>query len=264
MGEFCMSTISDNTARNLRQFNLVMGIIHLIQGVVMLAISDLDFKLPVTTAFLEYNEASDQLVSKLETAFKLPLAPMVVAFLFLSSFAHFSIVSPGIFSRYIRNLQKGTNYARWVEYAFSSSIMIVAIAMLFGMYDMATLLLIFALNAMMILFGWMMELHNQTTEKTDWTAFIFGSIAGIVPWIAIGIYFVGSVTSGEQVPAFVYAIYVSLFVFFNIFAVNMVLQYKKVGPWQNYIFGEKMYIVLSLVAKSLLAWQVFFGTLQPN
>jgi hypothetical protein len=164
----------------------------------------------------------------------------------------------------LRNLKKGVNYARWIEYAFSSSLMIVAIAMLFGLYDMAALLLIFALNAMMILFGWMMELHNQTTEKTDWTAFIFGSIAGIVPWIAIGIYLVGSVTSGEQVPTFVYAIYVSLFLFFNVFAVNMVLQYKKIGRWQDYVYGEKVYIVLSLVAKSLLAWQVFFGTLQPN
>lgn len=43
----------------------------------------------------------------------------------------------------------------------------------------------------------------------------------------------------------------------------MVLQYKKVGPWKNYIYGELVYITLSLVAKSLLAWQVFAGTLRP-
>jgi len=66
------------------------------------------------------------------------------------------------------------------------------------------------------------------------------------------------------VPGFVYAIYVSLFVFFNIFALNQFLQYKQVGRWKDYLFGERMYIVLSLVAKSLLAWQVFFGTLQPS
>jgi hypothetical protein len=40
------------------------------------------------------------------------------------------------------------------------------------------------------------------------------------------------------------------------------LQYKKIGRWQDYVYSEKVYIVLSLVAKSLLAWQVFFGTLQ--
>lgn len=60
-----------------------------------------------------------------------------------------------------------------------------------------------------------------------------------------------------------YAIVPTIFVFFNIFAVNMVLQYKKVGPWKNYLFGERMYIVLSLLAKTALAWQIFMGTLRP-
>lgn len=259
-----MATNDAQQLQNLRRFNLFMGLFHLIQGLLMLVFSNLDFKLPVTTAFLEYNTATDKLVPNLETVSNIPLAPFIVMFLFMSAFAHFVVSAPGVHGWYTYNLKKGVNYARWVEYAFSSSLMIVVIAMLFGMYDAATLLLIFSLNAMMILFGWMMELHNQTTEKIDWTAFIFGSIAGIVPWIAIGIYFLGSVTSGEQVPTFVYAIYVSLFVFFNVFAVNMILQYKKVGRWQNYLYGEKAYIVLSLVAKSLLAWQVYFGTLQPN
>ena len=48
---------------------------------------------------------------------------------------------------------------------------------------------------------------------------------------------------------------------FNCFAVNQVLQYRKVGPWRNYHFGEGAYIVLSLVAKSALAWQVFANVL---
>jgi hypothetical protein len=92
------------------------------------------------------------------------------------------------------------------------------------------LILIFTLNATMNLFGIMMELHNQHTEKTNWTAFIYGCIAGIVPWIVIMLYFVGAVNSGDaKPPPFVYAIVPTLFVFFNIFAINMVLQYKKVA-----------------------------------
>ena len=255
---------NDSQFRNLRIFNAVMGVVHLIQGIVMLAISS-DFTLPVTTSFLAGvgEEDSVQLVSQTETLLDLRIAPVIAAFLFMSALAHSLVASPPIFPWYKRNLQKGANYARWIEYAFSSSVMIVVIAMLFGMYDVASLLLIFTLNATMILFGWMMELHNQSTEKTDWTSFIFGSIAGIVPWIAIGIYLVGSGLQNGNVPNFVYAIYASLFVSFNIFAINMVLQYKKIGPWQDYLFGERAYIVLSLFAKSILAWQVYAGTLQP-
>ena len=56
--------------------------------------------------------------------------------------------------------------------------MIVLIGMLVGIYDLGAIILIFGINAMMNLFGLLMELHNQTTQKTDWTSFIFGSIAG--------------------------------------------------------------------------------------
>jgi|GEM_PF-2849309 len=47
------------------------------------------------------------------------------------------------------------------------------------------------------------------------------------------------------------------------FAINMVLQYKKVGPWRDYLVGERVYIILSLVAKTVLAWLIWFGTLAP-
>jgi len=59
------------------------------------------------------------------------------------------------------------------------------------------------------------------------------------------------------------AIYASIFAFFNVFAVNMVLQYRRAGRWRDYLYGEHVYMLLSLFAKSALAWQVFAGTLQP-
>lgn len=116
----------------------------------------------------------------------------------------------------------------------------------------------FALNAAMILFGWVMEVHNQTTARTNWIAYWFGCFAGIVPWIAVAIYLVA-----QDPPAFVYAVYASIFAFFNIFAVNMALHYRRAGRWRDYLYGERVYMLLSLFAKSALAWRVFAGTLQP-
>lgn len=232
------------------------------QGVLMLLLSN-DFSLPVSASFLKFDTAVSKIVPAPETLFNLRIGPMVAAFLFISAIAHFLVASPGIFDWYARNLRKGINYARWIEYSFSASVMIVVIAMLVGVYDIASLILIFALNAMMILFGLMMELHNQTTQKTNWTSFWFGSIACVVPWVAIAIYLIGAGNGNGGVPSFVYWIYVSIFLFFNVFAINMVLQYKKIGPWSDYLHGERVYIILSLVAKSALAWQVFAGTLRP-
>ena len=248
--------------RRLRPFNIIAGLFHTIQGFIMLAVSS-DFTLPVTTSFTEFNPANQKLEPIREVLIDLQIGPLVAAFLFMSAIAHFAVSLPGIYEWYIKNLQKGANFARWIEYSFSSSLMIVIISMLVGIFDVASLILIFSINACMILFGWMMELHNQCTQKTNWTSFIFGCFAGLIPWVCIAIYLFGAGEGENKAPDFVYYIFLTIFIFFNIFAINMILQYKKIGPWKDYVFGEKVYITLSLVAKSLLAWQVWAGTLRP-
>jgi hypothetical protein len=251
---------ADRRFRRLRVLNSVTGAVLLVQGVLMVTLSS-NFSLPVTTNYLHFSNFLQRSVPLQREVARLKLGPLAALFLFLSGAALLLIAGPG-FEWYRRNLEKHINYARWIEYAITASLMIVIIAMLSGIYDMSTLILIFTLNAMMILFGWMMELHNRTAEKTNWTAFAFGCIAGIVPWVVIGLYFISAAADpSNKVPAFVYGIMVSIFVFFNVFAVNMVLQYKRVGPWKDYLFGEKVYVLLSLTAKSALAWQVFAGTL---
>lgn len=249
--------------KKLRLYNFIMGCLHFLQAVIILAMST-DFKLPVTTSFLNFDEVTGKLQPITENLFKLQLGPVIALFLLLSAIAHFTLTLPNVFPWYTRNLKKGINYARWYEYALSASVMIIIIAMLSGVYDLASLILVFSLTAVMNLCGLIMEVHNQNTEKTSWLSFNIGSFAGIMPWIAIAIYFFGSTSTAEgSVPTFVYFILPTLFVFFFTFALNMVLQYKKIGPWRDYLYGEKAYVLLSLVAKSALAWQVFFGTLRP-
>ena len=247
----------------LRIYNVFMGLLHLAQAIFIIVLSN-DFTLPVTTSFLAFNETLGKLWPVTETLVNLPLGIMVAIFLLLSALAHFTVASPGVFGWYTGNLKKGINYARWYEYAFSASLMIVLIGMLCGVYDLGALIMAFVLTGVMNLCGLLMEVHNQDTIRTNWTSYVVGSIAGIAPWIAIAIYFFGSLAQAEGgVPTFVYAILPTLFVFFFSFALNMVLQYKRVGPWRDYLFGERVYILLSLVAKSALAWQVFAGTLRP-
>ncbi len=254
--------IQDKKLGKLRRFNLIMGFLHLIQGIFMIVISN-DTTYPIYTNFLTFDINTFSLQPDPQLWYELPFGPAVAVFLLLSAVAHFSLATFG-YKWYVRNLKKGMNPARFYEYALSSSLMIVLIGMLVGIWDLGAIILIFAVNATMNLFGIMMEYHNQYTEKTNWTSFIFGSVAGIVPWIVIMTYFLSAVSSADaDPPGFVYAIIPTIFVFFNIFAVNMVLQYKKVGPWKDYLFGERVYIILSLLAKTALAWQIFAGTLAP-
>lgn len=253
--------------KSLRRFNVFMGILHFLQGSAMLTFALTidkikDFRLPVWSYFLSFDETQMRLVTQSDKLFNIPFAVLVSVFLFISAAAHFIISAPGTNRIYNRDLEKGINKFRWYEYALSSSLMIFLIALLFGVYDIGALILIILINASMNLFGLVMEEVNQLKLKTDWKPFIFGSLAGIGPWIVIILYAFGNANPSE-VPWFVYAIVGSYFVFFNTFPINMILQYKQIGKWKNYLYGEKTYIILSLVAKSVLAWLVFAGVMQP-
>ena len=258
-----MELADETKFRKLQRFNGIMGVFHLIQSGLMFALSDFNKTWPITAVHLEFNEVTETLYPVTKTWGDIPLAPLVALFLLISAIAHFTLATVG-YEWYVSKLKKHMNPARWYEYSISASLMIVIIAILTGIYDIGVLVAIFALTGVMNLCGLLMEVHNQTTDRTNWIAYIVGCIAGIAPWIVIGIAFFGAfAASYGEMPNFVIGIYFSIAVFFNLFAINMALQYKKVGKWRDYLYGERMYIVLSLVAKSALAWQIFFGTLQP-
>jgi len=246
---------SEQRFRQLRIWNIVVGLILAIQAA-MIAVLTNDFSLPVIGTFMEGPPGTSP---GMQDLFNIPTGWGVFAFMAISACALLTIASPPVFPWYKRNLLQNRNYGRWIEYFFSSSIMIVLISQICGISDIAALLAIFGINACMILFGALMEKYEEP-GKANWLPFWFGCFAGIIPWIAVVIY-VWAPGLDASPPGFVYGIIASLFVFFNCFAVNMVLQYRKVGPWRDYLFGEKVYIILSLTAKALLAWQVFSAVL---
>jgi len=245
----------------LRWANLAVGLAHLAQAVLILALSN-GFSLPVTAAFLSGPPGS--VPTARETIWEIPVGPAVALFLLLAAMDHLLMAVPGVWPWYQENLRRGMNPARWWEYSISASIMVVLIAQVTGISDVGALVAIFGTNAAMIFFGLLMERVNRPDGPVDWAPFILGCIAGAVPWLVIAYQFVGAADRapvGEGPPAFVYGIVISLFVLFNSFAVNMVLQYRRTGRWQSYLFGESVYLVLSLTAKTALAWQVFANTL---
>jgi hypothetical protein len=258
--------------RYLRKFNLSMAILHFVQGIAMIILGfvqpDLKaFEIPVWTMYNDFVEVAPgtvipQTVSEQLGIFQY-VGPTVGSFLLLSAIAHALIAGP-LFNYYVKNLKKKMNPIRWFEYALSSSIMVSFIALLFGVREIWVLVLIFGANALMNLFGHVMEVHNQTTEKTNWLAYIYGWIAGMLPWLVISFYFGRAAADAGNMPWFVPVIYVVQFLLFMSFAFNMLLQYKQVGKWKDYLYGERVYQILSLVAKTLLAWLVFAGALQPG
>lgn len=245
------------SGRNLCRWNLSVGLIHAAQATVLLLVAS-DASLPVYGSWIDGPPGAANPVQG-EPLFELSFAAATAAFLYLAAIDHLLVAGP-LRGWYERNLARSINYARWIEYSLSASLMVVLIAMLAGVWELTALVALFGVNAGMILFGLMVERTQTPGRGADLLPFWFGAILGAIPWLVIGIQLVRAVELTD-VPAFVIAIFFSLLVLFALFAVNLVLQYRQVGPWRDYLFGERAYIVLSLTAKSALAWQVYAGAL---
>jgi hypothetical protein len=245
-------------AARLRRLNVIVGSLHGLQAVLLLALATAA-SLPVTASFLTGPPGQgDYGAADLGS---LRIDWLVAAFLLFAAVDHLTVSAGRPRRWYEANVARGINPARWWEYSVSASIMIVLIAMLSGVSEVVALLALFGANAAMILFGLVQEQVNVGREDVDWRPFVYGCVIGAVPWIAITAQLIVSTTEGDGVPGFVIGIFFSLFVLFNTFAVNMWLQYRGRGRWADPAFAERVYLILSLVAKTALAWQVYAGAL---
>jgi hypothetical protein len=240
--------------KQLRKLNTIAGLLHLGSAIAIFALAN-NFALPVFARYMAGQPGS----GKFQTVSygSVSTALLIGTFFLLSSLAHLTVAFPKQQS-YLDNLAQNRNPYRWLEYSISSSIMIFAIAQITGVGDIAALLGLVGVNAAMIGFGWMQERYEKPGGSMQ--PFWLGCIAGAFPWIALGLYLF-SPGASQHAPGFVYGIYFSIFALFNCFALVQWLQYKQIGRFKDYVAGERLYIWLSFIAKSLLAWQIFAAVL---
>jgi VanZ family protein len=246
-------TTPERLAR-LRTWNIGLAVLHAVQAVLVLVVAS-DFAITVTSNFPEGPPGTR--LTEPDGLFDVRIGVAIAVFLSLAAIDHFVT---GTLARgtYERDLRAGINRFRWVEYSFSATLMVLLIASYSGITDITAVVAIAGANVAMILFGWLQERMNPPGRtSTVMTPFWFGTIVGLAPWVAITVNIVGA----DTVPGFVYGIFVTQFIFFFSFGLNQWLQYRGVGRWTDYVYGEKVYLVLSLGAKSILAWQIFGGSL---
>lgn len=256
-GNDSMSTatgVTEERLAGLRRWNVGLTLLHLVQAVVIVALAG-DFAIAVVSSIPQGPPGTA--VGTPQALFDVPIGWAVAVFLLLAALDH---LLTGTVARntYERDLRRGINRFRWVEYSASATLMVILISFYAGVTSINAVIAIAGANVAMILFGWLQELMNPPGRSaTTMLPFWFGTLVGLAPWISIAVNIVGS----ETVPGFVYGIVVAQAVFFFSFGFNQWLQYRQIGRWVDYAYGEKVYLVLSLVAKSVLAWQIFAGSL---
>jgi hypothetical protein len=246
--------IDEGRLRRLRTWNLGLTVLHLAQALAVLILAT-DFAITVTSSYPQGPPGSDAPAP--EPLFDVRIGFAIAAFLLLAALDHL-LAGTVARRRYESDLRDGINRLRWVEYSFSATLMVSLIASYAGITDITAIVAIAGANVAMILFGWVQERVNPPDRvRTTMLPFWFGTIAGVAPWVAIAINLIGA----DEVPSFVYGIFFVQLVLFFSFGLNQWVQYRRIGRWADYGFGEHAYLVLSLVAKSALAWQIYGGSL---
>jgi hypothetical protein len=252
-------SVTESSLTRLRRWNLGLTLLHGVQVVAVLVLAN-GFATTVTSQFPSGPPGTAAPAP--DALFGVTVGSAIAVFLALAALDHL-LTATVLRSRYEADLRAGLNRFRWIEYSFSATIMVILIAFYNGLTGITEVILLCGANVAMILFGWLQEVMNPPGRtSTTMLPFWFGCVAGAAPWVAIVVNLIGASNSDtNEVPGFVYGIVASLFVFFMSFALNQWLQYRRIGKWADYAYGEKAYLVLSLVAKSALAWQIFGGSL---
>lgn len=246
--------ITPERLTDLRRWNIGLALLHTAQAIAVLVVAS-DFAISVTSTFPEGPPGTPAPAP--ESLFEVRIGWAIAVFLLLAALDHL-LTGTVARNRYETDLRAGINRFRWVEYSFSATLMVLLISLYSGITDITAVIAIAGANVAMILFGWVQERMNPPgRSRTTMTPFWFGTIVGLAPWIAISVNFAGA----DEVPGFVYGIFVVQALFFFSFGLNQWLQYTGVWRWSDYAFGETTYLVLSLGAKSALAWQIYGGSL---
>lgn len=248
----------------LQRWNVWLAVIFIVEAAAILLLSN-PHSFGVTTQYLANNPLMEGhvLVAASRRLFDLNIG-YLVALLLLVSAAEYALVASLYRKQYESEIVRGINRLRWIQEAIVPSILFVTVALLVGIYDLSTLLMIAVLSTVLHLLASYIELKNAGKKTAHWAVGRTAALTGITPFIVLAVYTVStSVYGSVHLPAYVYGVLGTLLLMFAVFTTNYILQRRGQGRWADYLFGERIYMIINIIAKSALAWQIFAGLLHP-
>jgi len=245
-----------------------LAAVYAVQGIFVLLLSATKL-LPIEISYITADPIAGELSGRGAAALAMHhladinLAYLLSAVFFAAALAHLAAAT-FCRSSYEAGLGKRLNTIRWSEYAFSSGALTVATAMLAGARDVVALSLLFlaAVVVGIVLLGLEVS-RSSLTAFTRRLLVGLGLMADTALWLGLLAYLWNTGVYGTNgLPAFLYGLAGSALVLFALVGVAMYLSWRKIGRWADYACVERTYMVLGLVTKTALIWQIFAGALR--
>lgn len=261
-----VSSLKQLTVEALMRRNIILAAFLFLQAVLIFVLAN-GSSVPITADYL----AKDSLASAQSGAtvfapaskhlFDLSLAALVVSFLLVSAIMKL-LVATRYRNSYETALKQKVNSWRWTEVGVTAGLMLVTIAVLNGMRDISSLVMIFGLVAVLHFLAYIAEGSKAPgVRKTQWLSYVALFSVGAVVWVAVDGYLKSALIYGDGLPNYVYFINASIFLVTIGLAAVLWKSLKGQGKWSNYVYGESAFIFLSVIAQTALAWQVYAGAL---
>jgi len=265
------STTTQSDPKSLRKWNMIAAALLFGQAIAIAALSGSAGTRSIVANYLTLDTLQTKAAGHAVYAqgthrlFDLNLVYVVIAFLMAGTLAHLAAATWHR-RHYENDLGRNRNALRWVAAAVSGSLVLGAVALVTGVVDLASLLMLAALTVITALFSHLLEVTKRRTADGEslkrWVINTIAIAAGLVPWLVIGMYVKDSIVFGSGLPQYIYWLDGSAFILFMALAVNLFLSGRGKGRWSSYLFSERVCIAIAVVLSSAVAWQLFAGILR--
>jgi hypothetical protein len=259
------------TTRMLRKFNIIAAVVLAIQAIALLVLS-VAYKVPIYIA----HTTGDALQAKLRgtevTApalhelWRIDVAYLAAATLLITAVTYV-LVATVWRTKYEAWLKKDMQPLRWVAAAVAGSLLLIVLALVVGVNDVANLKSIVMFTVLAILGVAWLELQPSRRGKLDaagWVRLVIVVGAGVMPWLIIlGAMLATNIFGSVGVPSYAWLMLATLVIGCTAYAANVCLARKKQGKWGNYLNAEAWCICLMLVIETVFIWELFAAVLHP-
>ena len=164
--------------------------------------------------------------------------------------------------RYYKEVLKGRNRYRWIEYGITASMMIFILCLISGVKEIYATLATVMITIIMMSFGYFFEMNRD--PKVKLAAIIMGFFSLVCIWSIILGNFVPNIISANNqnydIPVWVYGVLFPMIFWWISFGIVTILNYKAYRkPNYDFMRYERYYILLSYFSKAFMGYYLVFG-----
>ena len=262
-GNYCQRLFAGRLDKyqTLRAWHGGVAILLLAQVILLLVLANTHY-LSLDIEYLSQNLITDQLETATRTIAEVSVVWLLVATLAIGIVMN-ALLASTLFKRYQLTLEANRNRFRWLDYSLSRGLLLVIIGILLGISNLALLFAIFAVVLIQGMYSVLIDsLFKKLNRRSLRLSRVVTWMAILAPWAVFIFYVVGSwLYNSGSIPIYVYGVIATALVYFLLYDFNFIRQRLGRGRWGDYMFGEKVYLITSLIFQSAIVWQIFAGLL---